>query len=335
MLGTPNSTFHNFPAVHGFEARDSVVRESFAWRVSSWVFGAGRSDDYSIGPSRVHTDSERMHDAAVDLGLFTAATSSPSTTTLTFSDSPIEFVMKDEYAPGEPIEIRIRNNGAVSYSYDWLIGCPKLKSYSADGPRGIQTSFHCDQIITTEIRPGEEADLWTWHQNECAAGDFFVGCYQSCLVRQGRYGVFEYFHSEDREPRIVAEHTFVITGADGQIALPAVGPGRPPPTHAGGCGEALRGIEVNLEDLGGSGSYMFDPSQFTFDVGDRVTFTLWGETEFHTFTVGDLDIDVDVDEGTTETFSFTFDQPGTFQLICIPHEALGMTGTITVKPTPQ
>ena len=80
---------------------------------------------------------------------------------------------------------------------------------------------------------------------------------------------------------------------------------------------------------------MFDPSQFTFDVGDRVTFTLWGETEFHTFTVGDLDIDVDVDEGTTETFSFTFDQPGTFQLICIPHEALGMTGTITVKPTPQ
>ena len=43
------------------------------------------------------------------------------------------------------------------------------------------------------------------------------------------------------------------------------------------------------------------------------------------------DIDVVVDSGATETVTFTFDQAGTFQLICIPHERLGMVGTITVR----
>ena len=29
--------------------------------------------------------------------------------------------------------------------------------------------------------------------------------------------------------------------------------------------------------------------------------------------------------------SFTFDKPGEYELVCIPHESLGMTGTITVE----
>jgi plastocyanin len=37
---------------------------------------------------------------------------------------------------------------------------------------------------------------------------------------------------------------------------------------------------------------------------------------------------VDIDGG--QTFSHTFDVPGTYRYICIPHEALGMLGTITV-----
>ena len=76
---------------------------------------------------------------------------------------------------------------------------------------------------------------------------------------------------------------------------------------------------------------MFGPSEFTFNVGETVAFTLCAETEFHTFTVEDLGIDVSVDGGSSETLSFTFDSPGAFRLICVPHEALGMTGTITVN----
>ena len=105
-----------------------------------------------------------------------------------------------------------------------------------------------------------------------------------------------------------------------------------PPSPLTLCSLAEPGtLGVNLQDPGGSGTYMFGPSEFTFDVGETVTFALCAESEFHTFTVDELGIDVSVDVGSSERLVFTFDQSGTFQLICVPHEALGMTGTITVQ----
>ena len=90
-------------------------------------------------------------------------------------------------------------------------------------------------------------------------------------------------------------------------------------------------VAVNLEDPNGSGKYQFDPADFTFDVGETVEFTLTAETEFHTFTVCDLKIDQSLLPGDTTTFSFTFDKAGTYELICTPHESLGMVSKITVK----
>ena len=76
---------------------------------------------------------------------------------------------------------------------------------------------------------------------------------------------------------------------------------------------------------------MFDPSEFTFSVGDTITLQLTAEGEFHTFTVDDLGIDVSVEPGQPAALTFTFDRAGTFDLICIPHEFQGMVGTITVR----
>lgn len=98
-------------------------------------------------------------------------------------------------------------------------------------------------------------------------------------------------------------------------------------------------MEVGLLDPGGTGNqvdpdgsgYVFDPSEFNFSVGETVSFILTAETEFHTFTVDELGIDVGVDPGETETLTFTFDEAGEYYLYCIPHESLGMTGTITVR----
>jgi plastocyanin len=90
-------------------------------------------------------------------------------------------------------------------------------------------------------------------------------------------------------------------------------------------------VVVELEDPGKSGKYAFDPSKFTFKVGDTVNFKLVAETEFHTFTADDLKIDQSVDAGQTVEFSHTFDKAGTFKLYCIPHETLGMVGEITVQ----
>ena len=72
-------------------------------------------------------------------------------------------------------------------------------------------------------------------------------------------------------------------------------------------------------------------ADLTFDAGETVDFTFVGESQFHTFTVEELGIDVDVGGGETVSFDFNFDEPGTYELICAPHQALGMVGTITVR----
>ena len=89
-------------------------------------------------------------------------------------------------------------------------------------------------------------------------------------------------------------------------------------------------VMVENQDPGGTGEYKFVPKDFTFKVGDTITFEMSGETEFHTFTVDELGIDEVVDGGEEVTFEVTFDRPGEFELICITHQAFGMIGTITV-----
>ena len=98
------------------------------------------------------------------------------------------------------------------------------------------------------------------------------------------------------------------------------------PTTPDGCG---RIVEVVNHDIGGSGKYEFEPSELKFELGECVTLKLSAETEFHTFTVDDLDIDEGLEEGKTLTLDFTFDKAGTFNLICLSHP--GMTGTIVVE----
>ena len=88
---------------------------------------------------------------------------------------------------------------------------------------------------------------------------------------------------------------------------------------------------VENQDVGGSGEYKFQPSELQFSVGETVEFSITGETEFHTFTIEELKIDEVVDAGETTTFTFTFDTAGEYKLICIPHQALGMVGTVVVK----
>ena len=77
--------------------------------------------------------------------------------------------------------------------------------------------------------------------------------------------------------------------------------------------------------------YVFNPADITVNVGETVTLKLTSENEFHSFTVDDLGIDVEVDAGETEEITFTFSEAVTYELICIPHESLGMVGKIIVQ----
>lgn len=88
-------------------------------------------------------------------------------------------------------------------------------------------------------------------------------------------------------------------------------------------------LEIAMNDA--NANYLFDPTEITVKVGETVTLKLTSENEFHSFTVDDLGIDVEVDAGMTEEITFTFSEAGTYDLICIPHESLGMVGKIIVQ----
>ena len=98
----------------------------------------------------------------------------------------------------------------------------------------------------------------------------------------------------------------------------------PPPDGA-------RVVSVSMEDCVGSEDCAFSPSDFVFETGETVRFRLAAESEFHTFTVPDLGIDEMVNARETRRLDVTFDRPGEYALICVPHEALGMVGTIAVR----
>ena len=86
-------------------------------------------------------------------------------------------------------------------------------------------------------------------------------------------------------------------------------------------------IEVTLRER----PFRFIPPDSTFEVGKTYTLVLKSVSAFHTFTVGDLGIDIPVNGGETVTQTFTPTKSGTFRLICIPHESLGMVGEIVVR----
>ena len=90
-------------------------------------------------------------------------------------------------------------------------------------------------------------------------------------------------------------------------------------------------ITVDLLDNDGRGPYAYEPADFSFSVGETVTFTLSAEAVYHTFTIDGTSFDIDVDVGEVKEVTFTFDEPGTYNLICIPHELNGMVGVITVQ----
>ena len=96
-------------------------------------------------------------------------------------------------------------------------------------------------------------------------------------------------------------------------------------------GQISKVVKITNKDQGGSGVYEFSPSELNFNVGEAILFEMTAEKEFHTFTIDEIEIDEVVDGGQTTKFQISFDRPGVFRFYCIPHEAFGMVGTITVE----
>lgn len=86
-----------------------------------------------------------------------------------------------------------------------------------------------------------------------------------------------------------------------------------------------------------SGSYRFHPKDLSLTAGKTYTIKVMSDAEFHTWTVRNPQdpskplIDVQVLPGETKSVEFTAPAAGAYELVCVPHEALGMRGTITAK----
>ena len=106
--------------------------------------------------------------------------------------------------------------------------------------------------------------------------------------------------------------------AEAQDAAPTAPPG-------------ARIVSVNMSDCIGADGCAFSPSAFEFRTGETVRFQLVAESEFHTFTINELGVNEAINARQTRYLDVTFDRPGEYALICVPHESLGMKGAIAVR----
>lgn len=96
------------------------------------------------------------------------------------------------------------------------------------------------------------------------------------------------------------------------------------PTQPSGGGE-------RLEVVHGENPYVFIPDTLDLELGKTYTLDFNVPTEFHTFTLPELEIDIFINAGEKVTEDITINQAGEFELICTPHFTLGMVGTVTVS----
>ena len=83
-------------------------------------------------------------------------------------------------------------------------------------------------------------------------------------------------------------------------------------------------VTVRMEDN------FFDPANITVEPGTTVTWVQSGNNPHTTTSYDGLWDSGLIEGGSGETFSFTFEEPGTYDYFCIPHEDLGMVGSVTV-----
>ena len=84
-------------------------------------------------------------------------------------------------------------------------------------------------------------------------------------------------------------------------------------------------VTVRMEDN------FFAPANITVEPGTTVTWVQSGDNPHTTTSYDGLWDSGIIEGGSGGTFSFTFEEPGTYDYFCIPHEALGMVGTVTVS----
>ena len=83
-------------------------------------------------------------------------------------------------------------------------------------------------------------------------------------------------------------------------------------------------VTVRMEDN------FFAPANITVEPGTTVTWVQSGSNPHTTTSYDGLWDSGLIPGGSGQSFSFTFEEPGTYDYFCLPHEDLGMVGSVTV-----
>ena len=83
-------------------------------------------------------------------------------------------------------------------------------------------------------------------------------------------------------------------------------------------------VTVRMEDN------FFASANITVEPGTTVTWVQSGDNPHTTTSYDGLWDSGMIEGGSGGTFSFTFEEPGTYSYFCIPHEEMGMIGSVTV-----
>jgi plastocyanin len=84
-------------------------------------------------------------------------------------------------------------------------------------------------------------------------------------------------------------------------------------------------VTVRMEDN------FFDQANITVEPGTTVTWVQSGNNPHTTTSYDDLWDSGIIEGGSGGTFSYTFEEPGRYDYFCIPHESMGMIGSVTVS----
>ena len=125
-------------------------------------------------------------------------------------------------------------------------------------------------------------------------------------------------------------------GGEDPTPTPTTAPPTATPTQGSGTGSGTgtgggTGGGAVLKVLLTENPYTFVPDTFDLSVGTTYTLKFPAPAEFHTFTVSDLGIDVSIFANEAVEADVTPGTAGSFELVCVPHIALGMVGTVTVS----
>lgn len=90
-------------------------------------------------------------------------------------------------------------------------------------------------------------------------------------------------------------------------------------------------VTVDVGAEGNTGNYAFGPAAVKVDAGTTVTWEWTGKGSMHNVVAQDGSFESKLTASKGHTFDRTFDEPGTYEYYCSPHEPMGMKGAVVVE----